>query len=154
VSVSLLDILSPESVRVPLKGTTKRAVIDELCELVSGCEGVSDLEQLRATVWEREDQRSTGIGEGLAIPHGKCTSVTQPTMAIGRPIEPLEFGSIDDKPVQLVVLLASPADRIAEHIQALGKISRVMTDSDVRERAYSAETPEELYQLFAEHVTS
>lgn len=154
VSVSLLDILSPESVLVPLKGTTKRAVIDELCDLVADREGVSDLEALRATVWAREGQRSTGIGEGLAIPHGKCASVTQPTMAIGRPAEPLEFGAIDDQPVHLVVLLASPADRIAEHIQALGKISRVMTDPKVREQAYAAETSEALYQLFAEHVTA
>ena len=152
--VKLLDILSPDCVRVPLLGTTKREVIDELCELVASREGICDLDCLKRTVWEREDQRSTGIGEGLAIPHGKCASVTQPAIAIGRPAEPLEFGSIDDKPVRLVILLASPADKIAEHIQALGKVSRVMTDPAVRERAYNAESTDELYQLFAEHVTN
>ena len=152
--VKLLDILSPECVRVPLNGTTKREVIDELCTLVSSREGVCDLESLRETVWEREDQRSTGIGEGLAIPHGKCASVTQPSIAIGKPLAPLEFGAIDDKPVQLVILLASPADKIAEHIQALGKISRVMTDPAVRNRAYNAESADELFQLFTDHVTS
>ena len=152
--VKLLDILSPECVRVPLLGTTKREVIDELCELVACREEICDLENLRRTVWEREDQRSTGIGEGLAIPHGKCASVTQPAIAIGRPAEPLEFGAIDGKPVQLVILLASPADKIAEHIQALGKISRVMTDPTVRDRAYHAQTKDELYQLFAEHVAN
>jgi mannitol/fructose-specific phosphotransferase system IIA component (Ntr-type) len=154
VAVSLLDILSPECVRAPLEGTTKREVIDELCELVAAREGICDLEALRTTVWEREDQRSTGIGEGLAIPHGKCESVNELAMAIGRPQEPLEFGSIDGNPVRLVILLASPADRIAEHIQALGKISRVMTDPEVRERAYTAESADELYQLFADHITS
>ena len=140
--------------RVPLQGNTKREVIDELCDLVASREGICDAESLRRTVWEREDQRSTGIGEGLAIPHGKCSSVTQPAIAIGRPTEALEFGAIDGKPVRLVILLASPADKIAEHIQALGKISRVMTDPSVRERAYSAESADELFNLFTEHVTN
>ena len=152
--VKLLDILSPECVRVPLLGTTKREVIDELCELVASREGICDLESLKRAIWEREDQRSTGIGEGLAIPHGKCASVTQLAMAIGQPTEPLEFGAEDGKPVRLVILLASPTDKIAENIQALGKISRVMTDPAVRERAYNAETADELYQLFIEHVNN
>ena len=152
VPVKLHDILDITSVKVPLENDTKRGVIDELCELVSKREGVCDLEKLRETVWAREDQRSTGIGEGLAIPHGKCASVTHPTMAIGRPSTPLDFGAIDGKPVELVILLASPADRIADHIQALGKISRVMADPAVREQAYSAETPEELFNIFSETV--
>ena len=152
VPVKLHDILDIESVKVPLENDTKRGVIDELCELISHREGVCDLEKLRETVWAREDQRSTGIGEGLAIPHGKCASISHPTMAIGRPSEPLEFGAIDDKPVRLVILLASPADRIADHIQALGKISRVMADPAVREQAYTAKTSEELFKIFSETI--
>jgi mannitol/fructose-specific phosphotransferase system IIA component (Ntr-type) len=152
--VKLLDILSPDCVRVPLLGTTKREVIDELCELVASREGICDLESLKRAIWEREDQRSTGIGDCLAIPHCKCASVTQLAMAIGRPTEPLEFGAIDHKPVRLVILLATPTDKTAEHIQALGKIARVMTDPAVRERAYNAETADELYQLFIEHVNN
>ena len=152
VPVKLHDILDISSVKVPLENDTKRGVIDELCDLVAKREGVCDLEKLRETVWAREDQRSTGIGEGLAIPHGKCSTVNHLSMAIGRPSSPLEFGSIDDKPVRLVILLASPADRIADHIQALGKISRVMADPAVREHAYTAKTPEELFTIFSESV--
>ena len=99
--VQILDILRPDAVKVPLDGTSKRAVIDELCDLLQCHDGVGCIDQLKQTVWEREDQRSTGIGEGLAIPHGKCKSVSQPAMAIGIPAEPLEFDSIDGKPVKL-----------------------------------------------------
>lgn len=150
--VQLLDILRPDAVKVPLEGTSKRAVIDELCDLLACHDGVGSIDQLKQTVWEREDQRSTGIGEGLAIPHGKCKSVNQPAMAIGLPPEPLEFDAIDGKPVELVILLASPADRIAEHIQALGKISRLMSDPAIREQAYHASDAETLYRIFADQV--
>ena len=150
--VQIPDILRPDAVKVPLDGTSKRAVIDELCDLLECHDGVDSIDQLKQTVWEREDQRSTGIGEGLAIPHGKCRSVSRPAMAIGLPTTPLEFDSIDGRPVELVILLASPADRIAEHIQALGKISRLMSDSSVREKAYHAADAETLYRLFADQV--
>jgi mannitol/fructose-specific phosphotransferase system IIA component (Ntr-type) len=69
-------------------------------------------------------------------------------LAIGKPAQPLEFGSIDKKPVQLVVLLVSPPDKKDEHIQALGRISKIMTSPEFRQRAYAAQNATELYGLF------
>ena len=149
MTIDLTSILKPELIKVPLDGDTKRAVIDELCDLVCTSSSVTDPENFRKTVWERESQRSTGIGEGLAIPHGKCPGVRDITMAIGIPSQPLEFDSIDGESVRLVVLLASPADRIADHIQALGRISKFMSDPMVRSRAYAADSSQDLYQLLA-----
>ena len=149
MTIDLTSILKPELIKVPLDGDTKRAVIDELCDLVCTSSSVTDSENFRKTVWERESQRSTGIGEGLAIPHGKCPGVREITMAIGIPPQPLEFDSIDGESVRLVVLLASPADRIADHIQALGRISKFMSDLMVRSRAYAADSSQDLYQLLA-----
>ncbi|MDA0294974.1 MAG: PTS sugar transporter subunit IIA [Planctomycetota bacterium] len=149
MAFDLTSILKPELIKVPLDGETKRTTIDELCDLVCTSSSVTDPENFRKTVWEREGQRSTGIGEGLAIPHGKCPGVREITMAIGIPSEPLEFDSIDGEPVRMIVLLASPADRIADHIQALGRISKFMSDPTVRSRAYSAECSQDLYQLLA-----
>ena len=105
---------------------------------------------VKRAVWERESQRSTGIGEGLAIPHGKCGGTQGLVLAMGKPAQPIEFGSIDKKPVQLVILLVSPPEKKDEHIQALGKISKIMTSPEFRQRAYTAQTPAELYQLFRE----
>lgn len=146
--MNILDILSPKSIKVPLEGTEKKAVIEELVDLLDQQHLISDAPGLKQVVWERERQRTTGIGEGLAIPHGKSSSVKNVVMAIGRPTQPLHFDSIDGKPVQLVVLLISPPEKTSEHIQALGKISRMMADLKFRSAAYSAPSSEALYKLF------
>ncbi len=146
--MKITDILSPQAVKVPLASTGKRQAIDELVDLLGTIGLVSDTETLRRVVWERETQRSTGIGEGLAIPHGKCATTKRLVMAVGRPSAPIEFDSIDLKPVRLIVLLASPPDRTSDHIQALGRISRLMTNVTFREATYAAQSAEELFKLF------
>ena len=144
----LLDILNPASIKVPLAANEKHAAIDELVDLLASTGACSDPDLVKRAVWERESQRSTGIGEGLAIPHGKCGGTQGLVMAMGKPATPIEFGSIDKKPVQLVILLVSPPEKKDEHIQALGKISKIMTSPEFRHRAYGATTTQELYQLF------
>lgn len=144
----ILDILNPSSIKVPLASTEKRAVIDELVDLLAANGLCPDAPAVKQAVWERESQRSTGIGEGLAIPHGKFGGMQGLVIAIGKPSAPIEFGSIDKKPVQLVILLVSPPEKKDEHIQALGKISKIMTSPEFRQRAYTAQGAQELYQLF------
>ena len=146
----ILDILSPSSIRAPLHSTEKHAVLDELVDLLAQNGLCPDPAAVKKAVWERESQRSTGIGEGLAIPHGKCAAMPGLVLAIGKPPVPLEFGSIDKKPVQLVILLVSPPEKKDEHIQALGKISKIMTSPEFRQRAYAAQSATELYGLFRE----
>lgn len=147
-TMNITDILSPTAVKMPLIATEKRAVIDELVDLLDDAGLITQPDTLKQVVWEREQQRSTGIGEGLAIPHGKSNCSSELVMAIGRPEKPIDFQAVDGEPVQLVVLLASPPDKTSDHIQALGKISRLMSNPKFRARAYAAETAEELYQLF------
>ncbi|MEY3021297.1 MAG: hypothetical protein RIS86_493 [Planctomycetota bacterium] len=146
----ILDILSPSSVRVPLAASTKREAIDELVDLLAENGLCGDPAAVKQAVWDRESLRSTGIGEGLAIPHGKQGGLQSVVLAMGKPAQPLEFGSIDGKPVQLVILLISPPEKKDEHIQALGKISKIMTSPEFRQRAYTAESAAELYGLFRE----
>ncbi len=152
--IKILDILSPQAVKVPLESDQKKPAIEELVDLLGAAGQIGDPEALKRAVWEREVQRSTGIGEGLAIPHGKHPSVRRLVMAIGRPAQPIEFDAIDRKPVRLIVLLASPPDRTSDHIQALGKISRLMTNAALREATYSAESNEKLYELFRRAETA
>ncbi len=145
--MNISDILPHDAIKVPLEATHKQAAIEELIDLLAKQGYVTDGPALKRAVWEREQQRSTGIGEGLAIPHGKSTSARALTMAIGMPKEPIEFGSIDRKPVRLIILLVSPADRIAEHIQALGKVSRLMVNPQFRNACYEAKSADELFDL-------
>ena len=146
--MNITDILTPDAVKVPLLATGKRDIIDELVDLLAEAGLIDDADGLKQVVWEREQQRSTGIGEGLAIPHGKSNCSKNLVMAVGRPAKPIDFDAVDGQPVYLVVLLASPPDKTSEHIQALGKISRLMADPNFRVSAYAAESAEDMYRLF------
>lgn len=145
--MNLVDILSPDCVKVPLVATDKRGVIEELVGLLAAAGKVADPAALRDAVWSREQTRTTGIGHGLAIPHGKSSGMRGLALAVGKPAEPLDFEAIDSKPVRLVVLLASPPDKTSDHIQALARISRLMTVEDFRTQIYAAEDAQQVYEL-------
>lgn|GEM_PF-316142 len=140
-AISIRELLDSRAVLVPLTAVDRQGVLNELCDALGGTGAVSDPEQLKKAVWEREQQRSTGIGEGLAFPHGKCSSVARPAIAVGRPSVPMDFGAIDRRPIRLIVLLASPPDRITDHIQVLHLISRIFSDAATRERICLAPDP-------------
>jgi fructose-specific phosphotransferase system IIA component len=145
--MNLLDILTPDCIKAPLAATDKKGVIDELVDLLTAAGRIADSAALKEAVWTREQTRTTGIGHGLAIPHGKCTGMASLAMAIGKPVAPMDFQAIDGQPVRLIVLLASPPDRTSDHIQALARISRLMMMDEFRSRIYEATTAEQIYEL-------
>jgi len=145
--MNLLDIITINCIKAPLLATDKKAVIHELVDVLVGAGKVNEPDTLKDAVWTREMTRTTGIGHGLAIPHGKCVGMPGLAMAIGKPAKPMDFEAIDGQPVKLVVLLASPPDRTSDHIQALARISRLMTMNEFRERVYAATTAEAIYDL-------
>lgn len=145
--MKLLDIISPNCIQVPLASQDKHGAIDELVDLLSKAGRVNNPASLKEAVWAREQTRTTGIGHGLAIPHGKSSGVENPAVAIGKPTKPMEFAAIDGKPVKMIILLASPLDRTSDHIHALAHISRLMTMEDFRERIYAANSATEVYEL-------
>lgn len=98
-------------------------------------------------VLTRERTRSTGTGSGIAIPHGKCSAVKHLVMAIGIARKPIEFESIDGKPVTILILLVSSANQTGPHIQALAQISRLMLDEVFRQQLEDAATAEEVLKL-------
>ena len=152
--MNLLDLLTPGSIRAPLNADDKKGVIHELVDLLVSEGKVEDGSSLKEAVWTREQTRTTGIGHGLAIPHGKCAGLSGLAMAIGKPAEPIDFESVDGKPVRLVVLLASRPDQVSDHIQALAKISRLHMEAEFREKIYEADTPEAIYELLQQHASS
>ena len=115
----LSEILKPQNIKVPLEGKTKSEAIAELVNLLAANGEVSNPKQVLDAVLDREATRTTGIGNGLAIPHGKCDGTTNLAMAIGRPATPIDFQAIDGRPVNLIWLLTSPKDKTGPHIHAL-----------------------------------
>lgn len=145
----LTQILQPACVKVPLEGKDKQSVISELVDLLDANGLLLDKDAVLEAVFMREQTRSTGIGSGIAIPHGKCSAVRQLVMAIGIAAEPVDFASVDGKPVTIVILLLSPADQTGPHIQALARISGLMLDEQFKQGLEKAASPAEVYELLS-----
>ena len=141
----LSDILKISHIKVPLSAKNKKDAITELVQVLADAHEVKDSQVLLNSVLEREATRTTGIGNGLAIPHGKCAGVDHLVVAIGKPAEPIEFDSIDNRPVNLIVLLASPPDQTGPHIQALARISRLMNVDAFRQAMRTATGPQQIF---------
>lgn len=145
--MQLTDILTPQRIKVPLQATNKRDAIAELVDVLVASGDVTDREKALAAVLDREHTRTTGIGNGLAIPHGKVSAVNDLVMAIGRAAAPIEFQSIDEKPVTLVLMILSPLDRTGPHIQALARVSRLLSIDSFRNKLNHAKDAQEMWQL-------
>ncbi len=143
----LTQILQPTCVKVPLESKDKQSVIVELVDLLDDNGLLLDKEAVLDAVLMREQTRSTGIGSGIAIPHGKCPAVKELVMAIGVAGEPIDFASVDGKPVTIVILLVSPTNKTGPHIQALARISKLMLDEQFKQELEKATSADEAYEL-------
>jgi len=143
----LTQILQPACVKVPLESKDKESAILEMVDLLNDNGLLSDKEVVLEAVLTREKTRSTGIGSGIAVPHGKCKAVKELVMAIGITDEPIDFASVDGRPVKIIILLVSPSDQTGPHIQALARISRLMLDEEFKQALEKATSPEEVYEL-------
>ena len=141
----LSDILKLQHIKVPLAAKNKKDAITELVQVLADAHEVKDSQVLLNSVLEREATRTTGIGNGLAIPHGKCAGVDHLVVAMGKPAEPIDFDSIDNRPVNLIVLLASPPDQTGPHIQALARISRLMNVDAFRQVMRTATSAQQIF---------
>ncbi len=149
--MNLTKILKPTCIKVPLEGRDKDAAITELVDLLDSNGLLTDRDTTLDAVLMREKTRSTGIGAGIAIPHGKCKTTRELIMAIGIAGEPIDFASVDNKPVKIVILFVSPADQTGPHIQALAQISRLMLDDNFKKRLERAASAEEVCELVSTH---
>ncbi len=132
----LTDILNPDRVHVAQRGdsiNTKRDVIDRLADLLARGSGTS-APTIRKVLGDREELQSTGIGDGVAIPHGSLESLVHQTAAVLLCPEGIDFDSIDGRPARIVVAVVGPTRATGEHLRMLARISRLLRDSAFRER--------------------
>ena len=146
----LSDILKPQDIKIPLEAKSKTEAIGELVNLLAANGEVTDPKKMLDAVLDREATRTTGIGNGLAIPHGKCPGVENLVMAIGKAATPIDFQAIDGRPVTLIWLLSSPPDKTGPHIHALARISRLMTIDRFRQALTTAKTPQEIFDIIVQ----
>lgn len=149
--IRITDYLPREFVRVPMAARNKHDAIVELVDLLARGGRTRDRDKLLAAVLEREAQRTTGVGRGLAIPHAKSDVCPKLVVAFGRTEEPIDFQAIDGQPVRLVVLMAGPPDQTSPHIQILARLSRMVTNAAVLDDLLLAPTPDAVYEVIRRH---
>ena len=142
------EMFSKNRVTFDLKAKDKMGAIDELIALLAADGKVSDSERFKEAVLKREEEFSTGIGMGIAIPHGKSDAVLEPAMVFGKSKVGVDYESMDDKPAHLFFLIAVPVESSDLHLRALSEISRNLMHSDVREKLMKAESFEEFISVF------
>ncbi|HPG00989.1 MAG TPA: PTS sugar transporter subunit IIA [Kiritimatiellia bacterium] len=150
--MNLKKAISAETITLSLKGTTKEAVIEEMIDVLMAAGKIKDLKDRKETlkaVLDRERKMSTGMQNGIAIPHGKTDRVESLIAAIGIMKEGMDFGSLDGQPSKIFVMTLSPDTRTGPHIQFLAEISRQLSDPTVRERILNATKPEEVMEILA-----
>ena len=152
--MELSEILTRERIRVPLDPADKLGVITQLIDLLAATGGLRDRDAALDAILKREAKGTTGIGYGLAIPHAKTPGCDRLVIAVGKPAAPVDFQSLDGRPVTFVVLLLSPPDQPGPHLQALAKISRLMNIEDFRNAVSNAATADALYQAILAHESA
>jgi len=148
--VQIIDMFKKEYIIEELKAKSKRAVLIELSEIFTRYHSGIQSEAMVEVLLEREKLGSTGIGDGIAIPHGKLRGLDHLVIAFGRSREGIDFDSIDGKPVHIFFLLMAPESSTGQHLKALAKISRMLKDQEFRSSLMSAKNTEELYQRIAD----
>jgi nitrogen PTS system EIIA component len=147
--MKITDMMKPGYILEELQAKTKRDVLAELSSAFLRDLKV-DAEEMVSILLEREKLGSTGIGDGIAIPHGKMGSLKDLVVAFGRSRKGIDFNAMDGKPVHLFFLLMAPENSAGLHLKALAKISRMLKDGTFRKRLLEADSREKLLQAIAE----
>ncbi len=148
--MKIVDILNKDCIIPELRSKTKKEVLEELTGALVNCKANLNKEVLVEVLLERERLGSTGIGDGIAIPHGKIQDLDELILSFGRSSQGIEFDSMDGRPTHLFFLLIAPENSAGIHLRALAKISRLLKSAHFRQRLLAAGTIEELFQVIQE----
>jgi len=144
--MKIVEFLRSDAVLASLSGQTGQAVLSELCRPLAVSQRV-DAQKLLETLLDREKLGSTGIGEGVAIPHGKVPGLPGLMASFGRSVAGIDFRAIDGRPTHLFFALFAPENSAGAHLKALARISRIFKNAAFREAIMRAPTGEEIYRL-------
>jgi fructose-specific phosphotransferase system IIA component len=147
--MNLNDLLTKEVVKIPLVSEEKNQIIEEMVDVLHAAGRVENRDLVLNAVLDRERVMSTGMGDGIAIPHAKTDGVKNLVAAFGITKQNVDFQSIDGKPVRIIFLLAGPTDQTGPHLKALSRISRLMHRKDFRDQLAAADSSEQVIEAIA-----
>ncbi|MDE0538666.1 MAG: PTS IIA-like nitrogen regulatory protein PtsN [Rhodospirillales bacterium] len=151
--MEIAELITPESVIPNLKVTSKKQALQELAKRAATLFDI-DERQVFEVLLEREKLGTTGVGNGIAIPHGKLADLSTLYGLFARLERPVDFDSIDERPVDLIFLLLAPENAGAEHLKALSRVSRVLRDKGVCDKLRATDTPEALFSLLTDQTAN
>ncbi len=146
--MKLTDYLNPDSIAIGLQADSKEDLLDQVLKLADKNPHVLDAKKVRQAVMEREKIMSTGVGKSFAIPHGKTDAVDDIVLAFATTAKPVEYGSMDNEPVRLVLLLVSKESLVSQRLRLLSRASKVMNSDSARAALLNAKSPEEIISIF------
>lgn len=148
--MKIAELLHPEAINADLQATGKKEVLEELTDSIMAAEEDLDRSELIRVLQERENLGSTGIGDSVAIPHGKLREIDRLLLSFGRSLSGVDFDSMDGKPAHLFFLLIAPEESVGIHLKTLARISKLLKDSRVRNKLMEASDSEEIYRIIVE----
>lgn len=146
--MNIVGLLDEKTVLPNLDVDSKTEILDKLISSLSSKVNKEELKTIRTAVFEREQIMSTGVGKGLAIPHGKASGINENYAAFAHLKNPVDYEAIDGEPVSLVFLLVGPQSSNSMHIKMLSRISRLMNNNEFRQRLKECKTSEKIIELF------
>ncbi|GAA0177881.1 PTS sugar transporter subunit IIA [Clostridium sediminicola] len=146
--MSIKNMFSEKRISFDVKAESKEAVLDELIELLDDDDKLLDKEEFKKAVLKREEEFSTGIGMGIAIPHGKSNAVKEAAMVFGKSVKGVDYDSMDGKPAHMIFLIAVPENSNDTHLKALSEISRKLMHKDVRDSIMASEKFADFIKVF------
>ena len=150
MTMKIVEILDEGAIVEEISSRDKKGVLEELVGVLVKEGRISDGKEAIQVLLEREKLGSTGIGEGIAIPHGKLPDLKNVVCAFGRSRPGIDFEAVDNRPVHLFFLLLAPENSAGEHLKALARISRLLKDNHFRQRLLEAKDKKEIYEIIVE----
>ena len=147
--MKISDLLQPEAVVVGLKANGKKQLLQELASRASGVTRLAD-RKIFETLMEREKLGTTGVGQGIAIPHGRLADLKDIVGVFARLEQPIDYDAVDNQPVDLVFMLLAPEGAGADHLKALARVSRLLRNQAATEKLRAAKTPEAVYAILTD----
>ncbi len=143
----LSDLMNEKSVLLSFHDTKKAEILREMVECLSTNGLLQDKEEFASAIFERENVESTAVGGGVAIPHGRSSSVSKLSVIFGRTRDGVDFESLDGKPVNFIFMVAAPLEASKEYLQAIAKVARLLKSEVMRKRLLEAETVQEIMDV-------
>ncbi|MDR2727665.1 MAG: PTS sugar transporter subunit IIA [Chitinispirillales bacterium] len=145
--MKIQELIKKNSIIIDLKASDKTEALNSIARFLCSINGLTNTEEICAKIIERETEMSTGIGFGIAIPHGRLNGINKLCMAAARSEKGIDFDALDDQPVRLIFMMVSPANTSEEHTLALSLLSRIMSYEEVRDKLFNASTPDEFLDI-------